>query len=242
MAVSAADNSRLQFLWNASHALFGKAPNASAYYMSRFQRHVEGTGVKVATTVQQHYCQYCGMVLVPAVTCQVHIAGKKRKRSTSTVSASEVRGDTGLAVAEGPKRTMIVSQESNEVPAPENRSRRKQKRTILLCDACMTANMFPTEHPAAAQEVPVASKQVSQSISATTSSNLSRPISSNSTKSATSSPSTPSSSMATANTGAPVKKKKKNKNKMSLQNLLRKDRSIESPSSGLKLEDFLSSI
>ncbi|KAG9300621.1 hypothetical protein G9A89_005221 [Geosiphon pyriformis] len=77
---SSLGNARLRFLWSAAHTVFPNAPNLSAFYLSEFKKQAVQKNLNLSDVVKRVYCNYCGNLFVPGVSCKVWI-GKNGKRN-----------------------------------------------------------------------------------------------------------------------------------------------------------------
>ncbi|KAL0079477.1 hypothetical protein F4703DRAFT_1945056 [Phycomyces blakesleeanus] len=80
-------SSKLGFLFDASHSVFGHCPSLSRFYMSEFQQNLCNYDAKPAQAVERIGCPRCGQIYSPGFNTTVRLepfGTKKRKQIQKT--------------------------------------------------------------------------------------------------------------------------------------------------------------
>lgn len=208
---SKAQSGRLDYLYQASHAVFATCPSLSRFYMSEFQQCLEQQGTAATKLIARSACPKCGQIYAPGLNCTVDLEPlcKKRRRS------------------------------------------KKKNRLVYECGACHHKYYLQGSQPAYVKSTKMDDEDTRQSIPASSSAITTTTTTTISKKTPSGSPVAP---IAAAYTPSPVSragaglqdnKKKKKPKKNSLQAMLANRKQNEkqaSSSSGLGLDDFLSSL
>lgn len=206
---SKAQSGRLDYLYEASHAVFATCPSLSRFYMSEFQQCLEQQGTAATKLIARSACPKCGQIYAPGLNCTVDLEPlcKKRRRS-------------------------------------------KKNRLVYECGACHHKYYLQGSQPAYVKSTKMDDEDTRQSIPAsssaitTTTTTISKKTPSGSPVAPIAAAYTPS-PVSRAGAGLQDNKKKKKPKKNSLQAMLANRKQNEkqaSSSSGLGLDDFLSSL
>ncbi|KAL1919039.1 uncharacterized protein VTP21DRAFT_2420 [Calcarisporiella thermophila] len=243
--------SRLTHLWDASHILLTKCPQLSAYYLSEFQRLANIREINLAATVRRGYCSHCGSLFVPGFNCRVRVEkeqpkncdkkpGKKKRKRDVPIQRS--RSNVVIQFAPDPPSqataTSLSAQEATDASDDPLRN-----HVSYYCNVCGRETRHSGTKTSTLQQLGALNLD-----SPLTSSPSTAPLPSSNTAAEKQKKSTvnsaPGQSKGELDTPANRKRKKK---KMDLQALLAKDKQSKAQlqqqkSTGLSLDDFLSSL
>lgn len=93
MTNATSNDTRLQFLWDASHVLLPTVPALSAYYMQQFHKNAAEKDLILADGIKRTYCSYCGSIFIPGINSQTRIINVNDKKNKKNKKNRKDRDD-----------------------------------------------------------------------------------------------------------------------------------------------------
>ncbi|KAI8141797.1 RNAse P Rpr2/Rpp21/SNM1 subunit domain-containing protein [Fennellomyces sp. T-0311] len=75
-----AQSSRMEYLFQASHAVFAQCPELSRFYMSEFQQCMRQQDLIPAKSITRTCCPRCGQIYVPGLNTSVKLQTRRTKK------------------------------------------------------------------------------------------------------------------------------------------------------------------